>query len=156
LLNMTAKQILDIVTMSFDSPIQYIVSDQGIMFLQQKPELAGSMTRMYQLNLNMRSLAMMGVATPQLTAPGGGNGGGNNGGGNNGGGEGGYPPGGGGLGGEEGPGMMPIEKRATSGGFGSNYRPFNNLNRFAPATGGNQRFNSFTPGYGSSRSRGRQ
>ena len=80
------------------------------------------------------------------------NGGGNNGGGNNGGG-GLYPPGGGGGDDEE---MMPIEKRATSGGFGSNYRPFNNLNRFAPATGGNQRFNSFTPGYGPSRSRGRQ
>lgn len=174
LLNLTAKQILDIVTMSFDSPIQYIVTDQGIMFLQQKPELAGTMTRIYQLNLNMRSLAMMGIATPQLTAPNNGNGqgggqnggsgggqsggfgggpgggqGGGFGGGPGGGAGGGYPGGGPGMGGE---GLQKV----TTGGFGSSYRPFSNLNRFAPATSGNQRFNRFTPGYGPSRSRGRQ
>ena len=74
LVNLTAKQILDIVTMSFDSPIQYIVTDQGIMFLQQKKEYQGTITRLYQLNLNQRSLAMMGIATPQLTAPTNGNG----------------------------------------------------------------------------------
>ena len=160
LLNMTAKQILDIVTMSFDSPIQYIVTDQGIMFLQQKPELAGTVTRGYQLNLNMRSLAMMGISTPQLTAPTNGNGQGGGQSGGLGGGDpsmgGGYPGGGPGMGEEGMGGGEPGLQKVNSGGFGSSYRPFSNLNRFAPATSGNQRFNRFTPGYGPSRSRGRQ
>ena len=160
LVNLTAKQILDIFVMSLDSPIQYIVTDQGIMFLQQKAELVGTKTRMFQLNLNQRSLAMMGVETPQLSVPTNGNGGGQNGNGSgqNGGGfgqNGGGQFGGGGLpvGGQ--PGVMQMRK-TTGGGFGSSYRPFSNLNRFAPATGGNQRFNGFTPGYGQSRARGRQ
>jgi uncharacterized membrane protein YgcG len=171
LVNLTAKQILDIFVMSLDSPIQYIVTDQGIMFLQQMPQLIGTKTRMFQLNLNQRSLAMMGVATPQLSVPTNGNGGGQDGGdfgqnGNGGGGQfgggqfgggqfGGGQFGGGGLpvGGQ--PGVMQMRK-TTGGGFGSSYRPFSNLNRFAPATGGNQRFNGFTPGYGQSRARGRQ
>jgi hypothetical protein len=166
---MTAKQILDIVTMSFDSPIQYIVTDQGIMFLQQKPEYAGTMTRIYQLNLTPRAKAMMGIATPQLGAPGGrtppgGSNGGQTGGGlggSPGGGAGGGYPGGmdpSGMGGGEGGGLggAAFKYNKNSGGFGSSYRPFSNLNRFAPATSGNQRFNSFTPGYGPTRSRGRQ
>ncbi len=166
LVNLTAKQILDIVTMSFDSPIQYIVTDQGIMFLQQKKEYQGTITRVYQLNLSMRSLAMMGIATPQLgngnNGPGGGGGEFGGGGGEFGGGGGEFGGGGepgGGFGGGAEPGMgggMPPIQKATSGGFGSSYRPFSNLNRFAPATSGNQRFNRFTPGYGPSRSRGRQ
>ena len=156
LVNLTAKQILDIFVMSLDSPIQYIVTDQGIMFLQQMPQLVGTKTRMFQLNLNQRSLAMMGVATQQLQAPTNGNGGGQNGngGGQPGGGFGGGGQPGGGFGGGQ-PGVMQMRK-TTGGGFGSSYRPFSNLNRFAPATGGNQRFNGFTPGYGQSRARGRQ
>jgi len=170
LVNLTAKQILDIFIMSLDTPIQYIVTDQGIMFLQQLPQLVGTKTRMFQLNLNRRSLAMMGVATEKLSVPNNGNGGGQNGGGQNGGGQfgggggqfgggqfgGGNQFGGGGqFGGGVRPGVMQMRK-TTGGGFGSSYRPFSNLNRFAPATGGSQRFNGFTPGYGQSRARGRQ
>jgi hypothetical protein len=97
--NLTAKQVLDIVCMSFDTPIQYVVTDQGLMFLQQQRALWGTVTRTYQLNLNRRTLQMMGVATPQLTAPpaGGGQGGGPGGG--QGGGPGGGQGGGGGFGG---------------------------------------------------------
>ena len=157
LVNLTAKQILDIFVMSLDSPIQYIVTDQGIMFLQQMPQLVGTKTRMFQLNLNQRSLQMMGVAPQQLQAPTNGNGGGQNG---NGGGQyggGGFGGGGQPGGGFGGGGQPGIQMRKTpGGGFGSSYRPFSNLNRFAPATGGNQRFNGFTPGYGQSRARGRQ
>ena len=156
LVNLTAKQILDIFVMSLDSPIQYIVTDQGIMFLQQKAELVGTKTRMFQLNLNQRSLQMMGVATPELQAPTNGNGGGQNGngGGQNGGGfgqnGGGFGQNGGGQfgggqfgggqfgGGQPGGGQQPgVAYKTTGGGFGSSYRPFSNLNRFAPATGGN-------------------
>ncbi len=183
LVNLTAKQILDIFIMSLDSPIQYIVSDQGIMFLQQRPQLVGTKTRMFQLNLNQRSLKMMGVATEKLSIPNNGNGNGQNGGGGFGGGQngggqfgggnqfggggqfgggqfgggqnGGGQFGGGQFGGGVRPGVMQMRK-TTGGGFGSSYRPFSNLNRFAPATGGNQRFNGFTPGYGQSRASGRQ
>jgi hypothetical protein len=50
--------------------------------------------------------------------------------------------------------MFKYQKRGNSSGFGSGYRPFRNLNRFAPVTGGgSSRFNRFTPGYGPSRTR---
>ena len=169
---MTAKQVLDIVCMSFDTPIQYVVTDQGIMFLQQRPELWGTVTRTFQMNLNSRTLNMMGVATPQLQAPQGGGGaqpgggqpggggpaqpGGGQGGGYPGqgaGGGGGYP--GGGQGGPP-PGGATFKVTGSGGGFGSSYRPFSNLNRFTPSQPGFRRFNSFTPGYGPSRVRGRQ
>ena len=169
---MTAKQVLDIVCMSFDTPIQYVVTDQGLMFLQQRPELWGTVTRTFQMNLNSRTLNMMGVATPQLQAPQGGGGqpGGQPGGGGpaqpggqpggfpgqgaGGGGQGGYP--GGGPGGGTPPGGATFKVTGQGGGFGSSYRPFSNLNRFTPAQPGFRRFNSFTPGYGPSRVRGRQ
>ncbi len=162
LVNMTAKQILDIVTMSFDHPIQYVVLDQGIMFFQQNPKYAGTVTQTFQLNLNTRTLGQLGMQTPQLGG-GGQNGGGQNGGGQNGGqgsgsGGGGYPggPGGGGYpggpggggpgmggGGPSEPGMGGIEKNINR------FRPFNSM-------GGYQRFNSFTSGYGPSRARERR
>ena len=150
---MTAKQILDIVAMSFDHPIQYVVLDQGIMFFQQNPKFAGTVTQTFQLNLNSRSLAQLGIQTPKLGG-GGQNGGGQNGGGQNGGqgsgaGGGGYP-GGPGMGG---PGMGggPSEP----GGMGEIEK---NINRFRPfnSMGGYQRFNSFTSGYGPSRARERR
>ena len=159
LVGLSAKQVLDVVCMSFDTPIQYVVTDQGIMFLQQDRELWGTVTRTFQLNLNRRTLQMMGVATPPLTPPpaggggqpGGGQPGGGPGGGQPGGGLGGGQPGGGGYpgggpgGGEMGgPGMggpgvpgagtqFRFPNRNT-GGFGSGYRPFSNMNRFAPTT----------------------
>lgn len=181
--NLTAKQVLDLVCMSFDTPIQYVVTDQGLMFLQQKPELWGTVSRTFQLNLNMRTLQMMGVATPQLQAPppatgggnqgGGGPGGGGPGGGGPGGGFGGGPGGGGyggggpGMGGPGmgGPGMggpgvpgagtqFSLPPRNT--GFGSGFRPFN-INRQFPAGGyGVQRFNRISSGYGASRARPRR
>jgi hypothetical protein len=185
LINLTAKQVLDIVCMSFDTPIQYVVTDQGLMFLQQQRALWGTVTRTYQLNLNRRTLQMMGIATPALTAPpagGGGQGGGQGGGpgggqgGGPGGGQGGGPGGGqgggfgggpgGGFGGAAPPGMggsgaggagvQFFTPNNNSGGFGSGYRPFN-INRRAPAGGaGQQRFNRFTPGYGPSQIRQRR
>ena len=154
MVNMTAKQILDIVTMSFDHPIQYVVLDQGIMFFQQKKEYAGTVTQTFQLNLNTRTLGQLGIQTPQLGGGGQGNGSGGGGQGNGSGGGypggsgGGYPggpggggPGGGGPGPE--PGMGGIEKNINR------FRPFNSM-------GGYQRLNSFTSGYGPSRARERR
>jgi hypothetical protein len=163
MVNMTAKQILDIVTMSFDHPIQYVVLDQGIMFFQQNPKFAGTVTQTFQLNLNSRSLAQLGIQTPQLGGGGGqgnGSGGGQgngSGGGGQGNGSGGYPGGPGGSGGGYpggpgsggGPGMGP---EPGMGGIEKNinrFRPFNSM-------GGYQRLNSFTSGYGPSRARERR
>ena len=72
---MTAKQVLDVVAMSFDHPIQYVVMDHGVMFFQQDPQFANTVTRTFTLNLNTRSLAQLGIQTPQLGG-GGGQGGG--------------------------------------------------------------------------------
>ena len=147
--NMTAKQILDVVAMAFDHPIQYVVLDQGIMFFQQDPKFAGTVTQTFRLNLNSRSLAQLGIQTPQLGQGGGGgqNGGQGNGAGQPGGGPGGAYPGGQGAGGGypggEDPGMEMQKYRARN-----NFRPFNSM--------GGYRFNSITPGYGPSRVRGRQ
>ena len=147
--NMTAKQILDVVAMSFDHPIQYVVLDQGIMFFQQDPKFAGTVTQTFRLNLNSRSLAQLGIQTPQLGQGGGGgqNGGQGNGAGQQGGGpDGAYPGGqgaGGGYPGGEDPGMEMQKYPARN-----NFRPFNSM--------GGYRFNSITPGYGPSRVRGRQ
>ena len=147
--NMTAKQILDVVAMAFDHPIQYVVLDQGIMFFQQDPKFAGTVTQTFRLNLNSRSLAQLGIQTPQLGqgAGGGQNGGQGNGAGQPGGGPGGAFPGGQGAGGGypggEDPGMEMQKYRARN-----NFRPFNSM--------GGYRFNSITPGYGPSRVRGRQ
>ena len=147
--NMTAKQILDVVAMSFDHPIQYVVLDQGIMFFQQDPKFAGTVTQTFRLNLNSRSLAQLGIQTPQLGQGGGGgqNGGQGNGAGQQGGGPGGAYPGGQGAGGGypggEDPGMEMQKYPARN-----NFRPFNSM--------GGYRFNSITPGYGPSRVRGRQ
>ena len=147
--NMTAKQILDVVAMSFDHPIQYVVLDQGIMFFQQDPKFAGTVTQTFRLNLNSRSLAQLGIQTPQL---GQGGGGGQNGGQGNGTNQpgGGYPGGqgtgggypGGGGGGPDPSMMEPMQKS------GNTFRPFNSM--------GGYRFNPITPGYGPSRVRGRQ
>ena len=147
--NMTAKQILDVVAMAFDHPIQYVVLDQGIMFFQQDPKFAGTVTQTFRLNLNSRSLAQLGIQTPQLGQGGGGgqNGGQGNGAGQPGGGPGGAFPGGQGAGGGypggEDPGMEMQKYRVRN-----NFRPFNSM--------GGYRFNSITPGYGPSRIRGRQ
>ena len=178
MVNLTAKQVLDLVCMSFDTPIQYVVTDQGLMFLQQKPELWGTVSRTFQLNLNMRTLQMMGVQTPQLQAPPAG-GGGNQGGGPGGQGPGGQGPGGQGPGGGYGgggpgmggpgmggpgmggPGMggpgtqFSLPPRNT--GFGSGFRPFN-INRGFPTGGygGGYGVPRFSSGYGSSRARPRR
>ena len=68
---MTAKQVLDVVAMSFDHPIQYVVMDHGVMFFQQDPQFANTVTRTFTLNLNTRSLAQLGIQTPQLGGGGG-------------------------------------------------------------------------------------
>ena len=147
MVNMTAKQILDIVTMSFDHPIQYVVMDQGIMFFQQDKKFAGTVTQTFQLNLNSRTLQQLGLQTPQLGGGGGQNGGGQNGGGQNGGGGmgpggpgGGYPGGGSGGMGPGGGGPMGGD---PSGGIEKNigkFRPFNSM--------GGYQFNPSRSGYG--------
>jgi len=134
---MTAKQVLDVVAMSFDHPIQYVVMDHGVMFFQQNPQFANTVTRTFTLNLNTRSLAQLGIQTPQLGGGGGqGQGGGQGGGGQGPGGQGpggqgpdgGYPGGdGGGDGGGE---MMQMQK----------IRPFNSMGGYYSP----QRFNSFS------------
>ena len=132
---MTAKQVLDVVAMSFDHPIQYVVMDHGVMFFQQDPQFANTVTRTFTLNLNTRSLAQLGIQTPQLGG-GGGQGGGQGGGGQGPGGQGpggqgpdgGYP--GGDAGGEEGGEMMQMQK----------IRPFNSMGGYYSP----QRFNSFS------------
>ena len=134
---MTAKQVLDLIAMSFDHPIQYVVMDHGVMFFQQDPQFANTVTRTFTLNLNTRSLAQLGIQTPQLGGGGGqGQGGGQGGGGQGPGGQGpggqgpdgGYPGGdGGGDGGGE---MMQMQK----------IRPFNSMGGYYSP----QRFNSFS------------
>ena len=74
LFNIRAKDLLDTIVMSFDHPIQYVVLDTGIMFFQQDPKFAGTVTRTFSLNLNSRSLAQLGIQTPQLGGGGGGQG----------------------------------------------------------------------------------
>jgi hypothetical protein len=125
---MTAKQVLDVVAMSFDHPIQYVVMDHGVMFFQQDPQFANTVTRTFTLNLNTRSLAQLGIQTPQLGGGGGGGGQGQGGGGQGGG----YPGGAEGSGPDEGMGeeMMAIPK----------IRPFNSMGGYHSP----QRFNSFS------------
>ena len=48
--NLTAKQVLDIVTMSFDYPIQYVILDQGVVFVQKPASQQGYFTRTFKLN----------------------------------------------------------------------------------------------------------
>jgi hypothetical protein len=153
LVNLTAKQVLDLVTMAFDSPIQYVVVDQGIMFLQQDKKFAGTVTQTFQLNLNTRTLAQLGLPVPSFggsgkggSGKGGGNqagGGGQTGGGYPGGGSGGGYPGGGGGGGMDPSGGGPgggepgglMDKNVKN--FTPNkFRPFN-------STGGYRKFNPF-------------
>ena len=145
MVNMTAKQILDIVTMSFDHPIQYVVMDQGVMFFQQDKKFAGTVTQTFQLNLNSRTLQQLGLQTPQLGGGGGQNGGGQNGGG-------GMPPGfgGGGMGpggpggdGYPGGGSGGLDPGGPGGGIEKNmgkFRPFNSM--------GGYQFNPSSSGYG--------
>nr|ADI21518.1 hypothetical protein [uncultured verrucomicrobium HF0070_15G23] len=154
MVNMTAKQILDIVTMSFDHPIQYVVMDQGIMFFQQDIKFAGTVTQTFQLNLNSRTLQQLGLQTPQLGGGGGQNGGGQNGGGQNGGGgmgpSGGYPggsSGGMGPGGPGGPGGGPGPGTTAEKNLGK-FRPFNSM--------GGYQFNPFRSGYGRPRAEERR
>ena len=130
LVGMTAKQVLDVVTMSFDHPIQYVVMDHGIMFFQQDPKFAGTVTQTFSLNLNTRTLQTLGLPVPQLG--GGGGQGQGPGGGQGQGPDGGYPGGADGSGPDEGMGeeMMAIPK----------IRPFNSMGGYHSP----QRFNSFS------------
>ncbi len=95
--NLSAKQVLDIVTMSFDHPIQYVIMDQGIVFVQKPASQQGYFTRTFRLNPS----AVLGF--PGMSGAGGG--GGQGGGGQGGGGQGGGP--GGGIGGGPGGGTTP-------------------------------------------------
>ena len=105
---LTVSQILEAVTQSFDTPIQYVITDHGVMFLQKPANQVGYFTRMFRLNPNAFSQGLS-----QTTAPvgGGAAGGGGTGGGMPGGGAGGGMPGGmgsgmpGGMGGGVGGGM---------------------------------------------------
>jgi len=92
--NLTAKQVLDIITMSFDYPIQYVIMDQGVVFVQKPASQQGYFTRTFRLNPS----AVLGF--PGMSTAGQG-GGGTGGGGTTGGGgaPGGGGPGGGGPGG---------------------------------------------------------
>ena len=141
LFNIRAKDLLDTIVMSFDHPIQYVVLDTGIMFFQQDPKFAGTVTRTFSLNLNSRSLAQLGIQTPQL-GQGGGGGQGQGGGQGGGQGPGGYPggadPSGGGYpeGGGSGEPQMAMPKY---GGY-PKMRPFNSMGGYyAPGN-----FNSFS------------
>ena len=180
LYNLTAKQVLDIVTMSFDYPIQYVILDQGVVFVQKPASQQGYFTRTFKLNPS----AVLGF---QMTAQGNGGGGGQGGGlaaakvpvawipgggawdsvgggmdpsGGMGGGPGGGQvlevPGGPQmrqLGGypAQGQGFVP---RGFQRGNRFNGQPFNQQNFGVNRSF--QRFNSLTPGYGQSRVRGRQ
>jgi hypothetical protein len=166
--------VLDIVTMSFDYPIQYVILDQGVVFVQKPASQQGYFTRTFKLNPS----AVLGFP---MTVQGNGNGGGA-GGGQPGGGAGGGQPGGGFGGGPGGGGMDPSGGGMDpSGGGGPGGSPqFRQINGF-PVQGlgqgfvprgfqtgnrfnvqpfnqqsfgvnrGFQRFNSVTPGYGQSR-----
>ena len=83
---LTVAQILEAVTQSFDTPIQYVITDHGVMFLQKPASQVGYFTRMFRLNPNAFSQGLS-----QTTAP---VGGGAAGGGGTGGGAGGGMPGG--------------------------------------------------------------
>jgi hypothetical protein len=48
--NLSAKQVLDIVSMSFDHPIQYVIMDQGVIFMQKPASQQGYFTRTFRLN----------------------------------------------------------------------------------------------------------
>jgi len=181
LYNLTAKQVLDIVTMSFDYPIQYVILDQGVVFVQKPASQQGYFTRTFKLNPS----AVLGFPMTVQGNGGGGNGGGAGGGqpgGGAGGGAGGGQPGGGFGGGPGGGGMDPSGGGMDpSGGGGPGGSPqFRQINGF-PVQGlgqgfvprgfqtgnrfnvqpfnqqnfgvnrGFQRFNSVTPGYGQSR-----
>lgn len=48
--NVTLKQLLDITTMSFDKPVQYIVTDYGVIFIPRKKNAPILFNRTYQIN----------------------------------------------------------------------------------------------------------
>ena len=48
--NVTLKQLLDITTMSFDKPIQYVVTDYGVIFIPRKKNAPILFNRTYQIN----------------------------------------------------------------------------------------------------------
>ena len=159
--NLTAKQLLDIVTMSFDHPIQYVILDQGVVFVQKPASQQGYFTRTFKLNPS----AVLGFP---MTVQGNGNGSGGGQGGGQPGGGGGMDPSGGGMdpsGGGMDPsgGGMDPQFRKINGfpvqGLGQGFVPrgFQTGNRFNVqpfnqqnfgVNRGFQRFNSLTPGYG--------
>lgn len=112
---LTVLQIIDAVTQSFDTPIQYVIVDHGVMFLQKPANQVGYFTRILRLNPNAFSQGLTQTTTGAGTGaggaagggPGGGLGGGGIGGGPSSGGGGGMPQGmNGGGGGGMPPGMM--------------------------------------------------
>ena len=141
--NLTAKQVLDIVTMSFDYPIQYVILDQGVVFVQKPASQQGYFTRTFKLNPS----AVLGFPMTVQGNGGGGNGGvagggqpgGGAGGGQPGGGAGGgQPGGGGGFGG--GPGGGGMGPGGAPGGGGPGGSPqFRQINGF-PVQGLGQGF----------------
>ena len=50
--NLTAAQLLDAITKSFDMPIQYIVEDYAVYFAHRPPEQLEYTTRMFKINPN--------------------------------------------------------------------------------------------------------
>ena len=100
---MTARQVLDAVTMSFDTPIQYFILDYGVVFTEKHEDQREFFSRRMRLNpsWNMSPLS----PSPGIGSGGGGTGGGGSaGGGIGGGGIGGGMPAG---------GMPPMAKGGT-------------------------------------------
>lgn len=93
--NLTVSQIIEAVTQSFDTPIQYVITDHGVMFLQKPANQVGYFTRRFRLNPNAFSQGLSQTTAPVGAAGGGVGGGTGAGGGMPGGGVGGGMPGGG-------------------------------------------------------------
>ena len=94
---MTARQVLDAVTMSFDTPIQYFILDYGVVFTEKHDDQREFFSRKLRLNPGWDRSPLQ----PSIPSGGGGVGGGAAGGGGTGGGAGGGAGGGmpGGIGG---------------------------------------------------------
>lgn len=48
--NITLKQVLDISTLCFNQPMQYIVTDFGVVFIHPKDDEKGLFTRVFRVN----------------------------------------------------------------------------------------------------------
>ena len=77
----SAIELLDLITAQLSEPITYRITDNAIVFLKADPRYHGFAVRRFALNLNNRTLKTLGMQLPKLNA--GGGAGGNSGGGFN-------------------------------------------------------------------------